>query len=156
MFIIKVLQENSLESVYNYWVSIQDKLRQFKGLVQSTDFILTVLILVVSVVSFALGRVSMNTTEDIVHTSVNNSASVMGSSPIPLPGVLPTSTVKISSPVISYDSEKMYVASKTGTKYHLPWCGSAKQIKEENKIWFASKEDAEKAGYTPASNCKGI
>jgi hypothetical protein len=53
-------------------------------------------------------------------------------------------------------SEGGYVASKNGTKYHLPWCGSAKQIKEENKIWFKTKADAEAAGYTPASNCKGI
>lgn len=49
-----------------------------------------------------------------------------------------------------------YVASKKGTKYHLPWCAGAKSMKEENKIWFNSKEEAEKAGYTPASNCKGI
>ncbi len=49
-----------------------------------------------------------------------------------------------------------YVASKNGTKYHFPWCGSAKQIKEENKIWFKTKAEAEAAGYTPASNCKGI
>lgn len=49
-----------------------------------------------------------------------------------------------------------YVGSKKGSKYHLPWCAGAKAIKEENKIWFASKEEAEKAGYTPAGNCKGI
>lgn len=49
-----------------------------------------------------------------------------------------------------------YVASKTGTKYYLPWCGTAKRIKEENKVWFASKAEAEAAGYAPASNCKGI
>ncbi len=49
-----------------------------------------------------------------------------------------------------------YVASKSGTKYYLPWCGAAKKIKEENKVWFATKADAEKAGYTPASNCPGL
>lgn len=49
-----------------------------------------------------------------------------------------------------------YVASKNGTKYYLPWCGSVKNIKEENKVWFATKADAEKAGYAPASNCKGL
>src|SRR5690606_22759248 len=43
-----------------------------------------------------------------------------------------------------------YVASKTGSKYHLPWCGGAKQIKEENKVWFQTKEEAEAAGYEPA------
>lgn len=49
-----------------------------------------------------------------------------------------------------------YVASKTGTKYYLPWCGSANRIKEENKVWFSSKAEAEAAGYEPAKNCKGL
>jgi hypothetical protein len=49
-----------------------------------------------------------------------------------------------------------YVASKTGTKYYLPWCGSVKRIKDENKVWFTSKAEAEAAGYEPAKNCKGI
>ncbi|MEK7120782.1 MAG: hypothetical protein AAB840_01690 [Patescibacteria group bacterium] len=48
------------------------------------------------------------------------------------------------------------VASKSGSKYHLPWCSGASTIKEENKIWFDSVEEARKAGYTPAGNCKGI
>jgi len=48
------------------------------------------------------------------------------------------------------------VASKSGTKYYLPWCGTVSRIKEENKVWFASIEEAEKAGYEPAKNCKGL
>lgn len=52
--------------------------------------------------------------------------------------------------------EGSYVASKSGTKYHLPWCPGASQMKEENKIWFDTKEEAEVAGYSPAANCKGI
>jgi len=49
-----------------------------------------------------------------------------------------------------------YVASKNGTAYHLPWCGGAARIKEENKVWFATKTEAEAAGYKPAANCKGL
>lgn len=48
------------------------------------------------------------------------------------------------------------VASKSGSKYHFPWCAGASQIKEENKIWFNSIEEARTAGYTPAGNCKGL
>lgn len=48
------------------------------------------------------------------------------------------------------------IASKTGKKYHFPWCTGAKSIKEDNKIWFNSIDDARKAGYTPAQNCKGL
>lgn len=49
-----------------------------------------------------------------------------------------------------------YVASKTGSKYYLPSCGTAKRIKDENKVWFATKAAAETAGYQPAANCKGL
>ncbi len=48
------------------------------------------------------------------------------------------------------------VASKTGTKYYLPWCAGAAKISEENKIWFTSPDTAQQAGYTPAANCNGL
>ncbi len=49
-----------------------------------------------------------------------------------------------------------YVASKTGTRYYLPSCSSANRIKPENRVWFASKEEAEAAGLGPAANCPGL
>lgn len=49
-----------------------------------------------------------------------------------------------------------YVASKNGSAYYLPFCGGASRIKEENKVWFSSKAEAEAKGYRPAKNCKGI
>ena len=52
--------------------------------------------------------------------------------------------------------EGKYVASKSGAKYHLPWCAGAKRIKEENKVWFDTEEAAIAAGYTPAANCPGL
>lgn len=52
--------------------------------------------------------------------------------------------------------EKVYVASKNGTKYYLPTCGTAKRIKEANQVWFATKEAAAAAGYSPAANCPGL
>lgn len=52
--------------------------------------------------------------------------------------------------------EENYIASLSGSRYHLPWCPGAQSIKEENKIWFESEEAAEIAGYTPAANCPGI
>lgn len=51
---------------------------------------------------------------------------------------------------------QVYMASKNGTKYYLPTCGTAKRIKEENRIWFATKEEAEAAGFGPAANCPGL
>ena len=44
-----------------------------------------------------------------------------------------------------------YVASKNGSKYYLTTCKST--IKEANKVFFKTKEDAEKAGFTPSTTC---
>lgn len=49
-----------------------------------------------------------------------------------------------------------YVASKSGTRYYLPWCSGVSRIKEENKVWFSTKEEAEARGLTPAKNCEGM
>ena len=40
-----------------------------------------------------------------------------------------------------------FVGSRNSNKYHLSTCAVAKRIKPENKVCFASKEDAEKRGY---------
>ena len=48
-----------------------------------------------------------------------------------------------------------YVASKTGTQYYFPWCGSAARIAEVNRIYFATRAEAERAGYA-AGNCSGM
>ncbi len=47
-----------------------------------------------------------------------------------------------------------FVASKGANKYHMPDCGISKNIKAENKICFATQEEAAKAGYGPCGVCK--
>jgi hypothetical protein len=59
----------------------------------------------------------------------------------------------VSSDKNSTSSGK-YVGSKNSNKYHLPDSAAAKRIKEENKVWFKSKEDAEAKGYEPGSSVK--
>lgn len=46
------------------------------------------------------------------------------------------------------------VASIHSDKFHFERCSSASRIKEENKIYFASAEEAIQAGFTLAGNCK--
>ena len=135
-------------------MSIQELSIKFKGLFHHTEFMLTVLIIVVSCVSFYLGRLSVGGDSGNVPIFQTNSASAIGTR---VSETLPPSVATTTPPAVSdVPRESKYVASKSGTKYHLPMCAGAKQIKEENKVWFVSKEEAEKAGYTPAANCKGI
>ncbi len=48
------------------------------------------------------------------------------------------------------------VASKNSKKYHLLDCPGAKTIIEKNKVFYESPAAAQKAGLTPAANCKGL
>ncbi len=68
-----------------------------------------------------------------------------------LPGVIPVAKEPaLGAPGVGF------VASKSGKKYYLPTCSGVARIKEVNRVWFATKEDAEAAGLTPAANCAGI
>jgi len=60
-----------------------------------------------------------------------------------------------SAKVVSAE-EGQFVASKAGTKYYLPSCAGASNIKEENRVYFVSVAQAQAAGYTAAANCPGI
>ena len=105
-------------------------------------YIVLIIILVASA-SFGLGRLSKIEDEKQPIRLIENFATTINSEK--------SQAVGESSPIGG-----KYVVSKNGTKYHLPWCSGALRIKEENKVWFDSKEAAETAGYEPAANCKGI
>jgi hypothetical protein len=49
-----------------------------------------------------------------------------------------------------------YVASRRGSVYYFPWCGVAANIDPKDQVWFKTKGAAEKAGYQPAKNCRGL
>lgn len=50
----------------------------------------------------------------------------------------------------------LYVASRNGSTYYFPWCAGAERIASQNERWFRSEEEAQKAGFRPAKNCKGL
>jgi hypothetical protein len=139
--------------------SIQEMFDRFKSLLQDDLFFYTALIVLIAIASFGLGRAS------VTHQSPENKP-ILEIGAQKASGIQSQSTANKQSASSSAKSDQnsvpatvgtnSYVASKNGTKYHLITCPGAKQIKEENKIYFSTKEEALKAGYTPASNCKGI
>lgn len=110
-----------------------------------TPEVLTVIIIIlVGFSGFGLGRLSMLEERRIPIYIQDN---------IVTSAVVSQSIENIGSG--SY-SDGSVVASINGSKYHYPWCSGASRMKEENKIWFSGIEEAQKAGYTPAANCKGL
>jgi len=66
---------------------------------------------------------------------------------------------KDNIPVDKLDTSKEkgdYVASKNGTKYYFAWCSAASRIKDENKVYFKTKELAEAKGLEPSKTCPGL
>ncbi len=134
--------------MYNDRVSIQDIQGNIKRLMTDSELFLAVLLLLIAVVSFGLGRMSV--VSSVVASAEGRVSPQSGT-------VIDASTERASAtPASGTVEEGAYVASKNGTKYHLPWCGSASRIKDENKVWFDTKEAAEAAGYGPAANCEGL
>jgi len=114
------------------------------------DILTSFLIILVGIGGFGIGRLSMqeNGNQEVKILS----ASVIESGVGQASGASSESSFEV--PTLQEGGQ--VVASKSGTKYHYPWCSGAKSIKEENKIYFDSVEAARAAGYLPAGNCKGL
>lgn len=46
-----------------------------------------------------------------------------------------------------------YIGNSNSHIFHNPSCSSANTMKEENKIFFKSREEAVNGGYTPCKRC---
>lgn len=119
-----------------------------KGGLLSTDVYIVAIIILIGLSGFGLGRLSA-LEEDRPSVYIEGGKSVQAS----VEGVVGEA---LSSQEDSESGAGLLVASKNGSKYHFPWCSGAQRMKEENKIWFDSAEEARKAGYSPAANCKGL
>lgn len=116
-------------------------------------FLTIAIICLVGTASFGLGRISAleNGREPVKIENLPLEANVSTS----LNREVETEEKEVSEGVI-LKAGGMVVASKNGGKYHFPWCSGAQRILEENKLYFASIEEARAEGYTPAANCKGL
>lgn len=133
----------SLSMLNNYLTKVKSFYLDNKS-----DLYIAAIIFLVGMASFGLGRLSVLWPKKEPITITN--------------GQLPVTDNSISKKAsgeeasVSAAVEGKYVASKSGAAYHYPWCQGALKIKEANKIWFQTKEEAEKAGYKPAGNCEGL
>lgn len=67
--------------------------------------------------------------------------------------VSPSPTASVAAATTTATQGK-FVGSVNSDLYHDPSCPSASRIKEANQVWFESREDAERAGYSPSACTK--
>lgn len=125
---------------------LRHKIKSFLSFLDRKDVYMALLIILTALSSYILGTLSGISRGDAPVT-IRNAGAVLTATPV-VPQEKP-----IAPPSTT---QGLYVGSKSGTKYHLPTCSGAQRISEANKVWFATKAEAEQAGYTPALNCPGI
>lgn len=122
---------------------LQEIREKIKVLVNDPQAFSAILLVLVALTSFGLGRQSVReVVPDAVAGGVESGEEVR--------------PISVTSPSEDSNATTFYVASRNGEVYHLPHCSGAKRISEANKITFKTKAEAEAAGYRPAVNCKGI
>lgn len=158
-------------------------LTKFKSFLADDAIFTALLLILVGVISFGLGRQSVsgatvsggveqkagviftdvmpridqNTVETSQNPTVSNVSDTKNT--INQPSVVPPQSSNSNTAQVAetpLKSTTKLVASRSGTKYHLLTCSGAKTIKEENKIYFDSIAQAQAAGYSPAANCPGL
>ena len=128
-----------------------EKIKQFIESDKGKDILVVIIVVLVGLGSFELGRLSNESASAGIKieypTGMENSASVINST---------TSTVykKISTAQNSNNISGNYFASKIGHKYYSVGCTGGTTIKDTNKVWFNTEEEAQKAGYGLSSSCK--
>ena len=133
-------------------MSIREIVEKIKSRVgpHEKDLWLILMIILIGFLGYGLGRLGKleegRVPVKIVQPALVSEGLLAGNNQGAKPLSLPSATV----------AQGKYVASKSGSKYHLPWCAGAKRIKEENKVWFDTAEAAKAAGYSPAANCPGL
>lgn len=115
---------------------------------------LSLVIILVATLSFGIGRLSVVGNREPIKIEYNEDLANDSLTTLPNTPSSNSATVVNAVKAVTPTTSQTVVVSKNGTKYHYLHCSGAKQIKEENKIVFASPSLAESAGYTLAANCK--
>ncbi len=132
-------------SINDYWDKIKSKLY-----IDITTFMCLLVIILVSLSSFLLGRLLIINQTNGFKSKLNN---------ISNNDVKDEIGNKINTNNISnlesnnIQKKKNYVASKNGKLYYNKDCSGAKRISQKNEIWFATKIEAEKSGYSISPSC---
>ena len=137
----------SIRTIHEIKEKVKRGVGTAKNLLGKEDIFIVAVVVLVGFGGFGLGRLSRVHDEKI--PVVINGAPAFATAPAGGARTLK----KIDTQT---QTGKNFVASVSGTKYHLPWCFGASAIKEANKIWFATEDEARAAGYGPAGNCKGL
>ena len=143
-----------------------EKIKQFINQIleseKGKDILIVIIVILVGLGSFELGRLSKennSTGLKIDYTDQNRGQNTQiidqEANVILGPNSIKTPNSTISK--ITQNSDfvnKNFFASSRGSKYYSISCSAGKTIKQENRIYFSTGEEAQLAGYMLSSACQ--
>jgi hypothetical protein len=137
-----------------------EKIKSFIESEKGKDILIILIIILVGIASFLLGRLSkkgQNGQFKVIYP--NGQANAISGLNEAQNGLnlqknanLSQNTVLDKNSDISIPKGNFF-ASKRGKKYYALGCSAGKTIKDSNKVWFNTGEEAVLAGYELSSSC---
>ncbi len=124
--------------------SVSNGVKSFIESEKGKDILTVIIVILVGLSSFELGRLSQNSNSGDINIEYPTKDESQAGSVI---------LSKNSTP-IQNSADKIFFASNRGTKYYSLGCSAGKDIKQENRVYFATGEEAQKAGYELSNSCR--
>jgi hypothetical protein len=140
--------------------SVWNRVRQFLESDKGKDVLVVIIVILLGLGSFELGRLSTGDNNassgvKIESTGLDSSEGIYQDA-----SVISSSTndsnlnlLNLNTNFSTTSSTKNFFGSKRGHKYYTLGCSAGKSIKSENRVYFDTRENAEKAGYTLSTSC---
>jgi hypothetical protein len=146
-----------------------EKIKLFIESKKGKDILTVIIVILVGLGCFELGRLSVENSSSDAKITVSNQPQNINDQNNQVANVISTQPINSVFPVKIQNSNptglplasagwaqtgKNFFASSRGKKYYTISCSAGKTIKQENRVYFATGEEAERAGYTLSSACQ--
>jgi hypothetical protein len=140
------------KSITNYMVKIKPAIIAWVESEKGKDLLIIIIVILAGLFSFELGRLSKTNGSSGIQIEYTEE-------PRQSAGYQEASVINSLKPALKLKDQsksaegKNYFASSRGSKYYSAGCSAGKTIKQENRVYFDTSEQAEQAGYTLSSSC---
>lgn len=125
-----------------------EKIKQFIESEKGKDILVVIIVILVGLGSFELGRLSKENGSEGIKIEYGDQYQGTSQTANAISSVTDVGRLETNS------SGKTFFASSRGSKYYSTSCSAGKTIKQENRVWFTTGEEAERAGYALSSSCQ--
>ena len=124
-----------------------NKIKSFLESEKGKDILIVIIVILVGLGSFELGRLSNGGKSGGIKIEYPREAEKQENG-----AILGAEYNAQAASAVS--TGKNFFASTRGTKYYPAGCSAGASLKEENKVWFDTREEAEAAGYELSGSCR--